>query len=140
MIDDGPHENMDIDMNTRNGTSIVTMGDSSGHDTRPNAPIPIDMAMPDYPEFSPTPGEPISTDMGMPDHPGLSPTLEVQSTTHRRLNIMSLCNPNNEDPDVRPHCADTLFDKTLEPVRVPLRSRGCSCESIYIYIYIKTIE
>ena len=55
------------------------------------------------------------------DHPGLSPTPEVQSTTHRRLNIMSLCNPNNEDPDVHPHCADTLFDKTLEPVRVPLR-------------------
>ena len=53
MIDDGPHENMDIDMNTRNSTSIVTTGDSSGHDMRLNAPIPIDMAMSDYPEFSP---------------------------------------------------------------------------------------
>ena len=110
------------------------MGDSSGHDTRPNAPILIDMAMPDYPEFSPMPDEPISTDMGMPNHPGLSPTPEVQSTTYCRLNIMSLCNPNNKDPDVRLYCTDTLFNKTLEPVWVLLHSQGCSCESIYIYI------
>jgi hypothetical protein len=149
---------MDIDTNTRNGTSTVTPGDSSEHedDTTPNEPIPIDTDMPsysglspmldesilidtdmpDHTELSPTPDEPIPIDTDTPDHPGHSPTPEVQSTTHRRLTIASLCNPSNEDLYVRPHRADTLFDKTLEPVRVPSRIRGCSSESLYIYIFL----
>jgi hypothetical protein len=149
---------MDIDTNTRNGTSTVTPGNSSEHedDTTLNKPIPIDTDMlahsvlsptpdepilidtdmPDHPELSPMPDEPIPIDTDTPDHPGHSRTPEVQSTTHRRLTIASLCNPSNEDLYVRPYRADTLFDKTLEPVRVPSRIRGCSSESLYIYIFL----
>jgi len=153
---------MDINTNTRNGTSTMTPGDSSEHedDMTPNEPIPIDtdmpthpglsltpdepilidMDMPDHSELSPTPDEPIPIDTDMPNHPGHSPMLEVQSITHRRLTIASLCNPSNEDLYIHPHQADMLFDKTLEPVRVLSRIRGCSSESLYIYISVKPLN
>ena len=113
---------MDIDTNNHNGISTMTPGDSSEHedDTTPNEHIPLDM--------------------DMPDHPGHSPTPEVQSTTHHRPTIASLCNPSNEDIYVRPHRADTLFDKTLEPVQIPSRIRGCSSESLYIYMCVKPLN
>jgi len=118
---------MDIDTNSRNGTSTMTPGDSLEYedDTTPNEPIPMDTDMPAHPGLSPT------LDEYMPDHPGHSPMLEVQSTTHHRLTISSLCNPSNEDIYVHPHRMDILFNKTLEPVQVPLCVRGCSSESLY---------
>ena len=141
-------------------TSTMTLGNSSEHkddmmlnesisiDTdmpahlrlslMPDEPILIDTDMPDYSELSLMPDEPILIDIDMPDHPGHSSMPEVQSTTHCRLTIMSLCNPSNKDLYVCPYHADMLFNKTLEPC-----IQGCSSESLYIHIYIyfcKTIE
>ena len=69
---------MDINTNTHNSTSTMTLGDSSEHkdDMMPNEPIPIDTDMPAYPRLFLMPDEPILIDTDMPDHSELSLMLD----------------------------------------------------------------
>lgn len=60
-----------------------------------------------------------------------SPTLDAQSNatgTNHRLTIMSLCNPNNEDPYTDQPYTSELISQNLEPVQVPSWVRACNCK------------
>ena len=64
----------------------------------------------------------------MSDPPASSPTPDAQSNTNRRLTIAALCNPNDEDPYIRPPPASEPIDQNLETNHLPSWVKGCKCE------------
>ncbi len=58
----------------------------------------------------------------------ITDTYQTPEPTEHRLNIASICNPNNEDSDIRQDCTSELFDGNLNAVQIPSWVKNATCE------------
>jgi hypothetical protein len=57
-----------------------------------------------------------------------APDAQSKSNANHRHTIVSLINPNNEDPYSHQRYTSELIAQNLEPVQVPVWVRGCNCK------------
>ena len=53
---------------------------------------------------------------------------QVSKPTGCRSDILSICNPNNEDINIRLGCASELFDNNMNNVQIPSTVKNATCE------------